>query len=174
LIRQNPDHKGQLAIEGTSSPARNLKGQVATEFMVYTTVFMFIAIAAFVVVSELQSTEIPLQQNRVVQEVGDSYVTMLTLAIKGGEGFSYNYTFQKTVFNLPYKLNLHNLSNAHYMVLEWEGTYGNYSYSYDVPPYNYVLEGSCLADNVFVSDECSNMFMFYNDGENLTITQVGP
>jgi hypothetical protein len=158
LIQRNPDYKGQVAIE----------------FMVYTTVFMFIAIAAFVVVSELQSTEIPLQQNSVVREIGNSHVTMLILAIKGGEGFSYNYTFQKTVFNLPYKLYLHNLSNAHYMVLEWEGGYGNYSYSYDVPSYNYVLEGSCLTDNVFVSDECSNMFMFYNDGENLTITQVGP
>lgn len=152
---------------------QNRKGQVATEFMLYTAVFMFVAITAFVIVSQLQSSEIPLQQNTVAKEIGENFVTTFTLAVKGGEGFSYNYTFQKTIFNRPYTIYFTNLSQGHYMILEWEGEYGNFSYPYNVPAYNYKLDPSgCLADQKFVSNECSNMLMFYNDGENLTISQV--
>jgi hypothetical protein len=147
-----------------------LKGQVATEFMLYITVFIFVAIAAFVVVNSLQGSEIPLQQNSVAREVGENFVTIITLAVKGGEGFSYNYTYQETIFNLPYILNLLP-DDKDIMIMDWEGSYGNFSYSYNLPVYEYKLEG-CLADQVFVSNECSNMLMFYNDGENLTINQV--
>jgi hypothetical protein len=146
------------------------KGQVATEFMLYTTVFMFVAIAAFVVVNSVQSSEIPLQQNTVAKEVGDGFATVITLAVKGGPGFAYNYSFPKTVFNLPYRLAL--LPNGHNVfILDWSGAYGNFSYQYDVPAYGYSLEG-CLADGEFVSDECENMLMFRNNGSTLTIEQV--
>ena len=146
------------------------KGQVATEFMLYTTVFMFVAVAAFLVVNSLQSSEIPLQQNTVAKEIGEGFVTTITLAVKGGEGFAYNYTYPKTIFGLPYKVYLVP-AGEDIMIMEWEGSYGNFSYSYNIPAYNYELEG-CLADQEFVSNECSNMLMFYNDGENLTIEQV--
>ncbi len=148
------------------------KGQVATEFMLYTTVFMFVAIAAFVVVNSLQSSEIPLQQNSVAREVGGGFANVFTLAVKGGPGFAYNYTFPKTIFNLPYAIVL--LPGGHdVFILEWGGAYGNFSYQYDVPAYEYSLEG-CLADGVFVSNECDNMLMFSNNGSTLTIEQVGP
>ncbi len=148
------------------------RGQVAAEFMLYSTVFMLVAIAAFLVVSALQSNEIPLQQNTVAREVGEGFVTILTLSVKGGEGFSYNYTFQETVFNRPYRLYLTNLTEGNFMVLEWEGDYGNFSYSYAVPDYEYKLEG-CVQDQILVSNDagCLNMLIFENDGENLTIIQ---
>jgi len=139
--------------------------------MLYITVFMFIAIAAFVVVNQLQRAEIPLQQNTVAKEIGDGFVTIITLSVKGGEGFSYNYTFPKTLFQLPYTIYLTNLTDG-FMVMEWEGSYGNFSYSYDVPIYNYKL-GGCVADGILVSDECSNVLTLNNDGGNLTITQSG-
>jgi hypothetical protein len=138
--------------------------------MLYTTVFMFVAIAAFVVVHSLQSTEIPLQQNTVAREIGDSFATAFTLAVKGGPGFSYNYTYPKTIFNLPYKLTLRPGGNDVF-ILDWAGAYGNFSYQYDVPAYGYSLQG-CVADGELVSDECENMLRLSNNGSVLTINQV--
>lgn len=138
--------------------------------MLYTTVFMFVAIAAFVVVNSIQSSEIPLQQNSVAREIGNGFSTVFTLAVKGGPGFSYNYSFPKTIFNLPYSIVL--LPDGHNVfIMEWEGAYGQFNYQYDVPAYDYSLEG-CVADGVFVSNECENMLMFSNNGSILTIDQV--
>ena len=146
------------------------KGQVAVEFMVYTAVFMFIAIAAFLAVNQLQTTEIPLQQNNVAKETGEGFATVVTLSVTGGEGFSYKYTFPRTVFGLPYTIHFLSPTND-VIILEWEGSYGNFSSSYNVPSYPYKFQG-CLSDKKFVSNECSNTLIFENDGENLTITQV--
>ena len=165
--------KGQVAAERTSSSASHLRGQVAVEFMLYTAVFMFIAVVAFVVISDLQTSEVPLQQNSLVKETGDGFVSVMTLSVKGGEGFSYNYTFPKTIYGLPYSLNLRNLDSVNRtMLIEWNGSYGAFSYQYDVPPYNYKIAGSCLGDEILNSTECSNVLMLNNDGQNLTISQL--
>jgi hypothetical protein len=141
--------------------------------MLYTGVFIFIAVAAFIVVSDLQQSEIPYQQNTVAKETGDGFVSAITLAVKGGEGFSYNYTFPETIFALPYRLDLRDLNAANSsLMLEWESSYGNFSYRYGVPRYNYRLAGPCLAAGMMESGSCSNTLMLNNDGENLTITQL--
>jgi len=147
------------------------RGQVATEFMLYTTVFIFVAVAAFVIVNQLQSAEIPLQQNTVAKETGEAFVTIITLSVKAGDGFSYTYTFPKTLFERPYRMYMTNLSDG-FMVMEWEGPYGNFSYAYDVPLYNYELDG-CVEDGVLVSTECSNVLTLNNDEGVLTIAQSG-
>jgi hypothetical protein len=149
-----------------------LKGQVATEFMLYTAVFMFITIAAFVVVNQMLSSEIPLQQNTVAKETGDKFANVVTLSVKGGTGFSYNYTFPRTIFGLPYRMYMTNLTDG-FMVLDWEGSYGNFSYKYSVPSYSYHVQGGCLDGDILMSNStCSNVLMFINDGENLTIRQL--
>ncbi len=147
------------------------RGQVATEFMLYTTVFIFVAIAAFVIVNQLQSAEIPLQQNNVAKETGEGFVTIITLSVKAGEGFSYTYTFPKTLFERPYVIDMRRLSDG-FMVMDWEGPYGNFSYAYDVPIYDYAFDG-CVADGILVSNECSNVLTLKNYGEELTIEQSG-
>jgi hypothetical protein len=148
------------------------RGQVATEFLLYTAVFMFITIAAFVVVNQLLSSEIPLQQNTVAKETGDQLADAVTLSVKGGLGFSYNYTFPRTIFGNPYRVYLTNLSDG-FMLMEWTGEYGDFTYSYPVPSgFGYKVEGSCLSGAVLESEMCSNMLMFVNDGENLTVRQL--
>jgi len=152
---------------------RSLRGQAATEFLLYTAVFMLIAIAAFVVVSDLQTSEVPLQQNIVAKETGDGFVTALTLAVKGGEGFSYNYSFPQTIFARPYVIDMSGLGAQNSsIIIEYVGDYANFSYMYDVPKYNYRLSGSCMAGSALDSTACSNVLMLFNDGENLTITQL--
>lgn len=173
--------RGQVATQRTSFHAGNLRGQVATEFMLYTGVFMFIAIAAFLVVNDLQRTELPYQQNKAVKEAGDAFVSTLTLSVKGGQGFSYRYVFPRTIFGIPYTLHLGNLAiERPNIVIEWPGNYGNFSYQYNVPSYKYKF-ADCInpvpvlidpvADPVIQSDGCSNVIMLNNDGENLTIIQ---
>ena len=149
----------------------NLRGQVATEFMLYTTVFMFIAVAAYVVVNQVQSSEIPLRQNVVAKETGESFATALTLAVKGGTGFSYNYSFPRTVFGAPYKVTF--MPDTKSMIMDWQGQYGNFSYGYDLPGYVYSVQisGECLKDNVLVSNKCANVLNLRNDGKKLTIEQ---
>ncbi len=156
-----------------SASYRSLHGQAATEFLLYTAVFMLIAIAAFVVVSDLQTSEVPLQQNIVAKETGDGFVTALTLAVKGGTGFSYNYSFPKTIFARPYRMDLAGLSAQNSsIIIDFVGDYANFSYQYDVPKYSYRLSGSCLTGSSLDSTACSNVLMLNNDGENLTITQL--
>lgn len=159
------------------TPSHLRKGQVATEFMLYTAVFMFVAVAAFIVVNDFQSSEVPLQQNSVAKETGDGFVSVLTLNVKGGEGFAYKYTFPKSLFNLPYSVDFRNINNPNATILlTWSGNYGNFSYLYSVPKYNYVINGPCLNSvsnpGTLISTNCTNELLFYNDGENLTITQM--
>ena len=141
--------------------------------MLYTAVFILIAVGAFVIVNDLQSTEVPLQQNTVAKEVGDGFVTALTLAVKGGEGFSYNYTFPKTLFARPYTIDMSNVNEGNSSIaMEYSGEYAEFSYRYALPKYNYVIGGSCIGDSKMSSGNCSNTLMLNNDGENLTIVQL--
>ena len=183
MTRSRPDSlrnpqsafRGQVAIERTSSSAGNLRGQVATEFLLYTAVFMLVAIAAALVVNDLQSTEVPLQTNRVAQETGDSFVTALSLAVKGGEGFSYNYSFPKTVFAKGYVMDFQALGAEDPSIgIDYLGDYGAFAYRYSVPKYSYKIEGACLGPGILISNStsCSNVLALRNDGENLTIIQV--
>ncbi|NYZ73917.1 hypothetical protein H0O00_02130 [Candidatus Micrarchaeota archaeon] len=149
-----------------------MRGQVATEFLLYTAVFMFVAVAAFIVINDVQRSELPLQQNTVAKNTGEGFVSTLTLAVKGGEGFSYRYTFPRNILGISYSLDMNKLDDSKWFMLEWPGTYGNFSYQYGVPDYPYKLNGTCLGAGMLVSDACSNVLMLSNDGENLTITQL--
>ncbi|MFH0737836.1 MAG: hypothetical protein V1827_04215 [Candidatus Micrarchaeota archaeon] len=151
----------------------NLRGQVATEFLLYTGVFMLVAVAAFVVVSDMQSSEVPLAQNTVAKETGDSFASVLTLAVKGGNGFSYNYSFPRTIFGRPYSIDMRGLASPDKsMILEWGGEYGNFSYQYGLPPYQYDVSGACLDQDRLTSSSCANMITLSNNNGILTIMQV--
>jgi hypothetical protein len=164
---------GQAATRETSFPSGILRGQAATEFLLYTAVFMLIAIGAFVIVTDLQASEVPLQQNTVAKETGDGFVTALTLAVKGGTGFSYNYSFPKTIFARPYVIDMSRLNaDNSTIMMDYIGDYANFSYQYGVPKYSYKVGGGCIAGSVLESTQCSNVIMLNNDGENLTITQL--
>jgi hypothetical protein len=155
-----------------SSVHHHERGQVAAEFMLYTTVFMFVVVAAFVVINQLQGTEIPLSQNSVAKETGQGFADIFTLAVKGGEGFSYSYAFPKTLFGTPYTIDMNRLHDNDTFIIDWAGPYGNFSYEYLVPAYSYTVLDSCISGNQLVSNnDCSNVLILKNDGQNLTISQ---
>jgi hypothetical protein len=161
---------------------KNLKGQVATEFFMYTAVFMFVVIAAFVIVNQMQSTEIPQRENLIAKDTGEIFTSAINLAVKGGFGFTYNYTFPKTILGNPYSLSF--LPKKQVMVLDWEGRYGPFSQSYLLPGYKYefpdagdkskqcIVQSTPIAgDDVYIlnSSKCSNVLTLYNDGDKLMV-----
>jgi hypothetical protein len=153
----------------------NLRGQVATEFFLYTSVFLFVVIAAFFIVSQVQSTEIPLRENTLAKETGDFFSSSILLAVKGGAGFTYDYTFPRTILGRPYTMTFSPDDNL--MILDWEGRYGNFSHSYSLPDYPYDLSGSpttnCIKPNgrfyVFNSSSCTNVLKLHNTGSTLQV-----
>ncbi len=171
--------KGQAAIARRSAASRNLQGQVATEFFLYVSVFMFMAIAAFFIINAVQSSEIPRTEGTIAKDTGNLFASSITMAVKNGNGFTYEYTFPRTILDGPYTLSFSTENGNHFMVLDWEGRYGNFSESYDLPGYRYKFPpGGCIdpsaqTPDVFVFQSsrqgCSDTLTLSNDGENLTI-----
>lgn len=161
-----------------------VKGQVATEFMVYIAVFMLLAIGAYAIINQVQLTEIPVKQNSVAKATGDGFANVISLAVQGGNGFTYRYYFPRTILGTSYVVKLNPLltpgTGTKYVVLEWPGPYGNFSYAYTVPSYNYAIDEStrgvdgnlCLTNQELNSERCGSLIELRNVEGIVTITQV--
>ena len=161
-----------------------LRGQVATEFFIYTAVFMFVVIAAFFVVNQVQSVDIPLRENTIARDTGEFFSNAISLAVRGGAGFTYNYTFPTTILGNPYTLSFSNDKKV--MVLDWVGRYGTYSQSYNLPSYEYdfKIQNNCIRQvsqgvigtvYLFNSSDpaCSGTLTLGNNGTSLKIFHGG-
>jgi len=145
------------------------KGQASTEFFLYLTVFMLVVISAFVLVSYLQNSEIPVQKNKLAVETGYNFQNVILLTVRAGPGFDYLYYFPKTIHGYPYSIKLF----KDHMIMDWTNEYGNFSYYFSVPPYTYkaeersvdsgcIVEGTAGGDILYielVSDNCANRVM---------------
>ncbi len=164
---------------------KRTKGQVATEFLLYTVVFIFIAIGAFLIVNHIQKTEIPARENAIAKEKGQDFANVMSLSVKAGKGFTYNYSFPRVLFlaasntGQPFKIYFQPESSYN-IIMEWPGSYGNFSRSYPIPvyEYSYVPDNQCIiketrngeAIHYLNSSGCSGITLS-NDGENLTIRE---
>ncbi|MEM3422182.1 MAG: hypothetical protein QXF35_00300 [Candidatus Bilamarchaeaceae archaeon] len=142
-----------------------MKGQSATEFFLYITLFMFIAIVAFVMVDYTQRSELPSQKNKVAVGVGYNIADAISLAVRAGPGFTYYYYFPKTIYGYPYNITFK--TNA--MVMEWTNEYGSFNYYYSLPTYSYSYDG-CIKNGVLSSDKCSNLLILNNTENGLVIS----
>lgn len=138
-----------------------MRAQAATEFFLYLTLFMFVAIVAFVMVNYTQNSELAVQKNRVAREVGNNFADAISLAVRGGPGFSYAYYFPKTIYGYPYNITFKKNS----IVLDWSNEYGTFNYYYQLPDYNYEY-GGCAINGLLRSDECSPNVLILNNTEN--------
>jgi hypothetical protein len=141
---------------------------------------MFIVIAAFVIVSHIQSTEVPVKEYQLVKETAEGVSGVITLAVKGGSGFTYKYTIPKRILGKAYVIYFEP-NKSPWLITDWNGQYGNFSYSHAIPAYTYKYKGclcsslsECTAKDgpVLISDQCSTTLLLENDGNTLTITQV--
>ncbi len=156
-----------------------MKGQVATEFFLYVAVFMFMVIAAFLIINQVQSSEIPQREATIARDTGELFASSVTLAVKNGNGFTYKYTFPRNVLGNPYTITFSPESQL--MILDWEGNYGNFSQPYDIPRYDYNFPaGGCIDNSVSdaglpiyvlhsANPACSDVLTLSNDGTTLTI-----
>ena len=149
--------------------SKQLKAQVATEFMLYVSAFMFVVIAAFISISYIQAAEIPTRESALVKEAGEGFANAVTLAATSGRGFSYNYTFPRTVLNKEYKI-IFDKDNAR-LLINWPGTYNEFTYVYPVVATDYDFEGGCIDEvrRELLSTKCANKIDIYNNGEKLII-----
>ncbi len=116
------------------------KGQVAIEFLMYAGLFMIIAIGAYVLTSFTERGEISLRESQLVTAFGYKFATAPTIAYKGGEGFTYDTSFAKSLDGRPYNITyicMHDGSCS--VLLKWDGTYNTHSYSYVIAPAYYVI-----------------------------------
>ena len=137
---------------------------------------MIVAIAAFVVIDQTQRIEIPLRENAIAQDTGRFFQSSIELSIRAGEGFTYNYTFPRTILGSPYTLKFSPKNSI--MVLDWQGRYGNYSQAYDLPGYDYSymgmtkVAGTPSNPDIFMFDSSSlgSSITLFNNGSTLMIT----
>lgn len=138
-----------------------MRAQSATEFFLYVTLFMFVAIVAFVMVNYTQSSELPAQKNKVAVEIGHNLANVVSLAVRGGPGFTYVYYFPKTIYGYPYNITFKRNS----MVLDWTNEYGAFNYYYSLPDYNYIY-GGCAASGLLQSEACQPNVLILNNTES--------
>jgi len=150
------------------------KGQVATEFLLYSGVFLFVVIAAFSVVSVIQKTEVGRHESQLSKEVGGTFADGLKLAAEGGEGFNYSMTFPKYLIGTPYTIDF-SRSQEGLLIMEWDGSYSTISHAYTVPLADYEFYECFQKDGQRVTlvsdDSCENDLSMYNNGDTVRITR---
>ena len=150
------------------------KGQVATEFLLYSGVFLFVVIAAFSVVSVIQKTEVGRHESQLSKEIGGTFSDGMTLAAHGGEGFNYSMAFPKYLLGTSYTVDF-SRANDGLIIMEWEGSYSTISHAYTVPLFDYEFYECFHKDGqriTLVSDDnCDKDMFLYNNGDVVRITR---
>ncbi|MDO8554650.1 MAG: hypothetical protein Q7S22_07620 [Candidatus Micrarchaeota archaeon] len=154
------------------------KGQVAMEFFLYSGVFLFMIIVAFIAITYTQSNELPAKEALIAKEVGESITEQINLAVSADRGFNTTTIFPRVILGRPYKISFvqdKNTQNIRFVILEWQSSKGEVSQSYTLAGYNYKFEG-CVsplgtANPTMVSNTCRNSLMLYNNGSNVIINQ---
>ncbi|MFH2106443.1 MAG: hypothetical protein ABII22_04230 [Candidatus Micrarchaeota archaeon] len=158
---------------------KNSRGQVAIEFFVYSAMFLFVVVAAYFLVNYMQESEIPPKENSLVEEVGQSFADAATLSVYGGKGFTYTFSFSKSVLGNKYYISMY----GDKLGIDSKMGSSEFGSIYTLPKYNYIYEGDCWDDREGVDKDnnpvvakildvskCKNYLTFSNDGDVLTIT----
>ncbi len=140
-----------------------MKAQVAIEFIIYFSIFLLVAIAAFVVLNVIQTSEFANARGLVVKEVGNSFASATRFAVSAGPGFEYNFTYPRLIYGTPYNISI----GQNKLRIVWQGEVEHVEL-FDLPPYSYVLRG-CFSSGTLVSNQCDNTIQFKNDGTKLII-----
>ncbi len=151
------------------------KGQVATEFFLYSGVFLFMIIVAFTAITYTQSNELPAKEALIAKEVGESITEQINLAVSADRGFNTTVIFPRVILGRPFNVSFVQDSNTNtirFVILDWQSSKGQVSQSYTLASYNYKFEG-CLSGSkpTLVSNQCKNSLIIYNDGSKVIINQ---
>ena len=135
----------------------------------YTAIFIFMVVVAFVASSYIQNAELPIRQTNLIKQAGGEFSSAINLAVTAGKGFKYSFTFPKTILERDYQI-LFDTSNSRLIIVSGEGS-NTFTYAYPINAYTYKLEGCIASNNKLQASECKNTLELYNDGNSLTIKQ---
>lgn len=167
-------YKGQVAINRTKFEAGHCRGQVATEFFAYSSIFLLVVIITASSIYFVQDTERAYYENRFLIETGQRFATAHNLAVSAGQGFSYKMTFSKSIMGYPYNVSFVTEKSV---VIEWDGPHGAMVYAYVISPFDLEF-GGCIDSSfpdrgILFSDVGDNELTFQNDGSKVLIYQGG-
>jgi len=139
--------------------------------MLYVGIFMIVAVAAFLAIDQMVRSEVPLRQNTVAKETGEGFSGAIWLAVKGGEGFTYVYPFQRTLYGQGYVITLR--PSGPDLFIDWAGPYGDFGYAYSLPAYDYEIVDSppCIEGGAIDSVSCQGSLLLENQGGKLVISE---
>ncbi|MEK6978667.1 MAG: hypothetical protein AABW86_00445 [Candidatus Micrarchaeota archaeon] len=149
-------------------------GQVATELMLYSGVFLIIVISVASVLYLLQGSDINSLEYSIVKETAESFSDSINLAVRGGQTFSYYYNFPRTVLGGGYSI-IFTKSSA---IVHWQGSRGNMSYSYSIAPANFTFNGCVVSlqggsAGQLDSQKGQNLLIVTNNGNGIELMQPG-
>lgn len=158
------------------------KGQVATEFFMYSAVFLVIVLGAYFSIFLIQNAEISNKESLYVQSFGETFASHLNTAMAAQGGFNYTMIFERQVLGRPYAVQFKPADGGGrngFVFITWIGG-SNVTYSYPVGRMPLKASGTCItayttapADTYYEINTTLGALNFYNDGENITLSQKG-
>ncbi len=154
-----------------------LRGQVATEFFVYSAVFLIIVLAAYFSIFFVQSAEVANKEALYVKWFGERFASNLNTAMSSGEGFSMKMAFSPYILEKPYSVYIKpaRAGRNGFVFITWSA--GNVTYSYPIGNMNIGAGDSCVhaissPDGAYYEiTSARGELWFENDGSSITITQ---
>ncbi len=146
------------------------KGQVATEFFIYAGVFTILLIATITTTHFTQGSDIARMEFGLAKETGQSFADAINLAVKGGQGFTYNFEYSKKILGKPYYVDFMGKN----IFITWNGQNENFTYGYNLANYEYEYDVcQCFKQikQTLYSDCGIGMLNITNDGSTVLIKQ---
>lgn len=147
------------------------KGQVATEFFIYAGVFTILLIATVSTVYFTQGSENARMEFGLAKETGQSFADAINLAVRGGQGFTYNFEYSKKILGKPYYIDF----TGSDLYITWKGQNEEFSYVYSIANYDYSHSLCTCPDknkNKRLYSDCGeNIIQIVNTGSEIEIKQ---
>ncbi len=154
-----------------------LKGQVATEFFVYSSVFLIVVLSAYSVIFFVQNIEKSNMDLLYVKSFGENFAVHINTAMNAQEGFNYTMKFDKRILGKEYRVLFRPTESGKnaFTFISWSEK--NISYVYPIGNIA-LLNGTCVSKPIppklyYEINTNLEMVNFYNDGEKIIISQMG-
>lgn len=158
------------------------KGQVATEFFLYSGVFLTVLLAAYFTVFFIQSTEVSNKESLYVKWFGESFASHANTAMNGQAGFNYTMKFAKNILGKPYKVQFKPAAQGRngFVFITWAGNNASFTYTIgnmkivNGDPGQRCIKTYSPPEGVYyeINPE-KGLLNFYNDGDKVILSQYG-
>lgn len=154
------------------------KGHAATEFFMYSSVFLIIVMGAYFTIFFVQSADVSNKESLYVKWFGERFASSANFVMGSQQGFNYTMKFERLLIQKPYSVQFKPASSGKnaFVFITWSGNNATYTFPIGAMP---VKSGGCVlavgsADGKYYEINTSvGSLNLYNDGENITLSQSG-